>query len=155
MAKKDTEIYCRCIALGMTPAQALSEAGYKTDKPDSVRRQHDNLQKRAPIQNRIKELKQYFDDNPHLAKPITEPDDAKPAVQKQLSAKEYLLQTLNDVGQEPKLRLQAAMALLPYEEAKIAPKGKKEDAKDVAKTATTTGKFATMDYQADFFGVMN
>ncbi len=155
MAKKDTEIYCRCIALDMTPAQALTEAGYKTDNPDSVRRQHDILQKRASIQARIKELKQYFDDNPHLAKPITEPDDDKPVVKKQHSAKEYLLQTLNDPGQEPKLRLQAAVALLPYEEAKIAPKGKKEDAKDAAKTATTSGKFATMDHQADFFGVMN
>lgn len=155
MAKKDTEIYCRCIALDMTPAQALTEAGYKTDNPDSVRRQHDNLQKRAAIQSRIKELKQYFADHPHLAKPTIEPDDKKPVVQKQLSAKEYLLQTLNDAGQEPKLRLQAAVALLPYEEAKIAPKGKKEDAKDVAKNATTTGKFATMDHQAEFFGVMN
>ena len=155
MAKKDTEIYCRCIALGMTPAQALTEAGYKTDKPDSVRRQHDILQKRASIQTRIKELKQHFEDNPHLAKPITEPDDAKPSVQKQLSAKEYLLQTLNDAGQEPKLRLQAAMALLPYEEAKIAPQGKKEGVKAVAKTATTSGKFATMDHQADLCGMMN
>lgn len=155
MAKKDTEIYCRCIALGMTPAQALTEAGYKTDKPDSVRRQHDILQKRADIQTRIKELKQYFDDNPDLAKPVTEPDTDKPVVQQELNARGYLTQVLNDIGQPPKLRLQAAVALLPYEEAKIAQTGKKEEAKNVAKTATTSGKFATMDHQADLCGMMN
>lgn len=155
MAKKDTEIYCRCIALGMTPAQALTEAGYKTDKMDSVRRQHDNLQKRPAIQNRIKELKEYFKDNPHLAKPVTQPDDQQPVVVKELKAREYLTQVLSDVGQDPKIRMQAAIALLPYEDAKIAPKGKKEDAKDTAKAATTTGKFATLDYQPEFLMVMN
>ena len=48
-------------------------------------------------------------------------------------------------------RISAAAIVIPFEEAKVAPVGKKEGAIDDAKDKTTSGKFATFSNQQDFF----
>ena len=52
----------------------------------------------------------------------------------------------------PKERINAAIALLPYTEHKLAQTGKKEDALDNAKNKSENGRFATLSNQADMFG---
>ena len=52
----------------------------------------------------------------------------------------------------PKERINAAIALLPYTEQKLAQTGKKEDALDNAKNKSENGRFATLSNQADMFG---
>ncbi|MYZ44206.1 terminase small subunit [Schauerella aestuarii] len=56
--------------------------------------------------------------------------------------KRYLTQLMNDLGEEPKLRLEAAKALMPYVHAKVPEPGKKDAAKDAAKKAGG-GKFSS------------
>ncbi|MDR8306087.1 terminase small subunit, partial [Acinetobacter baumannii] len=50
-------------------------------------------------------------------------------------------------GNKLPLRMQAAIAALPYKHGKVAEKGKKETKQDKAKEATKTGKYATLDNQ--------
>lgn len=52
----------------------------------------------------------------------------------------------------PKERINAAIALLPYTEQKLAQTGKKEDALDNARNKSENGRFATLSNQADMFG---
>jgi len=51
----------------------------------------------------------------------------------------------------PKERINAAIALLPYTEQKLAQTGKKEDALENAKIKSESGRFATQSHQADMF----
>lgn len=53
-----------------------------------------------------------------------------------------LVAIMNDVGEEPKLRLEAAKALMPFTHGKIAEKGKKGAQQDAANKAATGGRFA-------------
>lgn len=155
MAKKDTEIYCKMMAKGADYIDALAAAGYKVDNEDSARRQKRNLDKNSKIQSRIKELVAYYKENPERKDAPIDAMTPAPTPGGKMSAREYLESVINDIEQDQKSRIQAAVALLPYEEAKIAPKGKKEGAKDTAKQATTSGKFATLGNQAEFLGTMN
>lgn len=52
----------------------------------------------------------------------------------------------------PKERINAAIALLPYTEHKLAQTGKKEDELDNAKNKSENGRFATLSNQSDMFG---
>ena len=66
--------------------------------------------------------------------PPSKPVESAPAMPpKQLTAREYLSQVVNDAGQDEKLRLDAAKKLIEFEEAKPAPVGKKEARQDAAK----------------------
>lgn len=68
------------------------------------------------------------------AEPPAKPADPAPAVPpKQLTAREYLSEVVNDFGLDKKLRLDAAKKLIEFEEAKPAPMGKKEAKHDAAK----------------------
>lgn len=53
-----------------------------------------------------------------------------------------LVAIMNDVGEEPKLRLEAAKALMPFTHGKIAEQGKKGAQQDAANKAATGGRFA-------------
>lgn len=48
---------------------------------------------------------------------------------------DYLLHVMNDIKEEPRLRLDAAKSLMPYKHGKVADQGKKEAEKDRAKQA--------------------
>ena len=61
--------------------------------------------------------------------------------------KDILLDLLNDA--DPTIALKAAVALMPYMYARIAPAGKKEGEKQSAIEATKTGRFATLSQQSD------
>jgi len=59
---------------------------------------------------------------------------------------DFLIKVMNFNGNKL-LRMQAAIAALPYKHGKVAEKGKKETKQDKAKEATRTGKYATLDNQ--------
>lgn|GEM_PF-1687173 len=67
---------------------------------------------------------------------------------------EFLTAVFNNANglYTPKERINAAIALLPYTEQKLAQTGKKEDALDNAKNKSENGRFATLSNQADMFG---
>ncbi|MFY2030540.1 terminase small subunit [Achromobacter xylosoxidans] len=52
-----------------------------------------------------------------------------------------LVAIMNDASEEPKLRLEAAKALMPFTHGKVADQGKKDAQKDAAKKAATGGRF--------------
>ncbi len=60
---------------------------------------------------------------------------------------DFLIKVMNFNGNKLPLRMQAAIAALPYKHGKVAEKGKKETKQDKAKEATRTGKYATLDNQ--------
>jgi phage terminase small subunit len=53
-----------------------------------------------------------------------------------------LVAIMNDVGEEPKLRLEAAKALMPFTHGKIAEQGKKGAKQEAANKAASGGRFA-------------
>jgi len=53
-----------------------------------------------------------------------------------------LVAIMNDAGEEPKLRLEAAKALMPFTHGKIAELGKKGAKQEAANKAATGGRFA-------------
>jgi len=56
--------------------------------------------------------------------------------------RDVLVAIMNDVGEEPKLRLEAAKALMPFTHGKIAEQGKKGAKQEAANKAATGGRFA-------------
>ncbi|HCT2638443.1 TPA: terminase small subunit [Acinetobacter baumannii] len=60
---------------------------------------------------------------------------------------DFLIKVMNFNGNKLPLRMQAAIAALPYKHGKIAEKGKKETKEDAAKAATKSGKFGTLNNQ--------
>ena len=56
--------------------------------------------------------------------------------------KDFLLAVMNDFGSEPKLRVDAAKALMPFMHQRKGDAGKKQDKQDAAKQAGT-GRFGT------------
>ena len=54
----------------------------------------------------------------------------------------FLIAAMNDVELEPKLRIDAAKALMPFEHRKLGEGGKKEEQQEAAKKAGA-GRFAT------------
>ena len=60
---------------------------------------------------------------------------------------EFLVSIFSDPNEEPKLRVDAAKAALPYFHGKVAEKGKKETKAEEAKQATKSGKFGTLSSQ--------
>ena len=57
---------------------------------------------------------------------------------------EYLKSVWTDESEDPKLRLDAAKAAMPYIHGKVADKGKKQTKADEAKKATQQGKFGSL-----------
>ena len=54
---------------------------------------------------------------------------------------EFLTRQMNDVSEDPKLRQDAAKALLPYKHPRLGERGKKEDKQDKAKQTASKSKF--------------
>lgn len=146
MAKYDRNLYCKLMAQGLHYKDAMREAGYNMDNPDSIRKTKANLDKNTKVQAEIKRLKEYYAENPERLTP-----EAQKAQQQQMTAIEYLRSVYNNPEEETKYRVQAANIVAQFEQPKMAPKGKKEDAIDTAKNKSETGRFATMSHQADMF----
>lgn len=85
-----------------------------------------------------------------------------PAVNRTLAAEqhetplEYLKSVFNDASgaYTPKRKISAAIALLPYTEAKVALIGKKEGEIDIATERSKSGRFATLSNQGDMLSEM-
>lgn len=143
------EAYCHAVADGLEPIDAVKKVGYN---PAHATRQVYRLDNNSEVQLRIAELMaiKHIQSKQRQGKPVST-DKLSAPVARTVNALDFLCTTYNDAGQPMKVRVQAAVAALPYEEAKIAPKGKKEGAMDNAKKATTTGRFATLSNQSDMF----
>ncbi|GGX11212.1 terminase [Pigmentiphaga litoralis] len=72
--------------------------------------------------------------------PAAPPPPPEPPADRFADPRDYLMFVMNDFGAEPKERLEAAKALLPFEHSRLAPKGKKDTQKDAAGKAS--GRFA-------------
>ena len=143
------EAYCHARAEGLEPIDAAKKAGYN---PDHATRQAHRMENNSEVQVRIAELKavKHIQSKQKQGKAVSTDMLAAP-VANIVNALDFLNTTYNDANQPMKVRVQAAVAALPYEEARIAPKGKKEGAVDGAKKAATTGRFATLSNQSDMF----
>lgn len=144
------EAYCHAVADGLEPIDAVKKVGYN---PAHATRQVHRMDNNSEVQTRIAELKaiKHIQAKQKQGKDVSV-DKLPTNVARTVNALDFLSNTYNDIAQPMKVRVQAAVAALPYEEAKIAPKGKKDGAIDNAKKATSTGKFATLSNQTDIFG---
>lgn len=145
MSKRRQELYCQYVADGMDEREAIEKAGYST-KGNGISIQLSRLQNNPAVQKRITELKAVS----HNAENIDLPDDCNPEVLKNLSAIDFLRAVYRNPANKLGNRISAASIVLPYEEAKLAPKGKKEGAVDNAKQGTLRGRFATFSNQDIF-----
>ncbi|MHA3052584.1 terminase small subunit [Acinetobacter sp. ANC 4640] len=60
---------------------------------------------------------------------------------------EFLIEVMNNAGNDMFLRFNAAKAALPYKHGKVAEKGKKQTKEEEAKKASNSGKFGTLNSQ--------
>ncbi|MGQ1213234.1 terminase small subunit [Acinetobacter baumannii] len=60
---------------------------------------------------------------------------------------EFLTKVMNFNGNKLNIRMQAAMAFMPYKHGKVAEKGKKQTKAETAREGSKSGKFATLDNQ--------
>lgn len=60
---------------------------------------------------------------------------------------EFLTKVMSFNGNKLNIRMQAAMALMPYKHGKVAEKGKKQTKEEEAKQATKSSKFGTLNNQ--------
>ncbi|EHU3342152.1 terminase small subunit [Acinetobacter baumannii] len=60
---------------------------------------------------------------------------------------DFLIKVMNFNGNKLPLRMQAAIAALPYKHGKVAEKGKKQTKAETARKGSKSGKFATLDNQ--------
>lgn len=160
------ERYARLVASGMDLHTAALEAGCKNH--EAARKFVVDMAKRENVQAFINQVRTV---NTEL---ITPTDDAtattditypnapattiKTAQMQQVpTAKQSPLEFLTAVFNNaeglytPKERINAAIALLPYTEQKLAQTGKKEDAIDMAREKSESGRFSTFSNQTDMF----
>lgn len=142
------ERYARLVASGTDLHTAAIEAGCKNH--ESARKFVADMAKRENVQAFINQLK-LANSGLQQAQAGTLADGTKPA--KYETPLEFLTSVFNNVDglYTPKERINAAIALLPYTEQKLAPTGKKEDAIDTARTKSESGRFATLSNQTDMF----
>ncbi|MFI7852858.1 terminase small subunit [Acinetobacter baumannii] len=60
---------------------------------------------------------------------------------------DFLIKVMSFNGDKLPLRMQAAIAALPYKHGKVAEKGKKQTKAETAREGSKSGKFATLDNQ--------
>lgn len=158
------ERYARLVASGMDLHTAALEAGCKNH--EAARKFVADMAKRENVQAFIHQVRTVntelttqidnatTDITPPNA-PATASETAQPrqAPTFKQSPLEFLTAVFNNVEglYTPKERINAAIALLPYTEQKLAQTGKKEDAMDNAKAKSENGRFATLSNQADMF----
>lgn len=160
------ERYARLVAGGIDLHTAALEAGCKNH--EAARKFVADMAKRENVQAFINQVRTV---NTELITPtddttattdITYPNapatTIKTAQMRQApTAKQSPLEFLTAVFNNaeglytPKERINAAIALLPYTEQKLAQTGKKEDAIDMAREKSESGRFSTFSNQTDMF----
>lgn len=134
--------YAQLVADGLDYHTAAMDAGCKTT--DAARKFVADMAKRPNVQAHIEKLRTV------KAQPI---DREATTEQIHKSPLEYLKAVFNDTSgiYTPKEKITAAVALLPYTEARVAPVGKKEDAIENARENSESSPYATMSHQVDMF----
>ncbi|AZC04174.1 MULTISPECIES: terminase small subunit [Acinetobacter calcoaceticus/baumannii complex] len=150
------EKFALAIVDGKTNKEAAISAGY-AEKTAS--QQGSKLSKDPEIIVYIEKLKAQKEgrsltsDQPKV-KPENEPEnsgeDETPVDEFQFEGDDpldFLIKVMNFNGNKLPLRMQAAIAALPYKHGKVAEKGKKETKAETAREGSKSGKFATLDNQ--------
>lgn len=149
------EQFAQLVAGGIDELDAIKQVGYKAS---SATKQAYRMAQNMAVQNRIAELKAIraianLDSKP--TKPKKDNDPIRPnhdtAVQEKIGALDFLKGVYSDPKHDMKTRISAALAVLPYEEAKVAQTGKKESKKETATNLSKTGKFGTFSAQSELF----
>lgn len=158
------ERYARLVASGIDLHTAALEAGCKNH--EAARKFVADMAKRENVQAFINQVRTVdaelttptataTTDISYPTAPATpiEPAQARQAPTAKQSPLEFLTSVFNNAEglYTPKERINAAIALLPYTEQKLAQTGKKEDALDNAKIKSESGRFATLSNQSDMF----
>lgn len=156
------ERYARLVASGMDLHTAALEAGCKNH--EAARKFVADMAKRKNVQafiNQVRtvntELTTQTDNTttdityPNALATASETDRVRQAPTTPQSPLEFLTSVFNNADglYTPKERINAAIALLPYTEQKLAQTGKKEDAIDTAREKSESGRFSTMSNQLE------
>ncbi|OAU97559.1 hypothetical protein [Moraxella catarrhalis] len=147
--------YAKHVANGMDFHTAALKAGCKNH--ESARKFVADMAKRENVQACIAELQKVQNglgqnnQNSQDEPTATVPD--APNTPKYETPSEFLTAVFNNADglYTPKERINAAIALLPYTEHKLAQTGKKEDELDKAQNLAVSSRFATASYQADMW----
>lgn len=160
------ERYARLVASGMDLHTAALEAGCKNHEAarkfvaDMAKRENVqafihqvrtvNTELTAPTDNATTATAATYPNAPATASKTAQPRQAPTFKQSPL---EFLTAVFNNTEglYTPKERINAAIALLPYTEQKLAQTGKKEDAVNTAEEKSKGGRFATLSNQTDMF----
>ncbi|MGQ1468245.1 terminase small subunit [Acinetobacter baumannii] len=146
------EKFALAIVEGKTNKEAAISAGYaeKTASAAGARLAKDpEIIIYIEMLKAKKEGRSLTSDQPNV-KPENSGEDENPLEEFQFEGDDpldFLIKVMNFNGNKLPLRMQAAIAALPYKHGKVAEKGKKETKQDKAKEATKTGKYATLDNQ--------
>ncbi|UZA15586.1 hypothetical protein LP109_07870 [Moraxella bovis] len=157
------ERYARLVASGMDLHTAALEAGCKNH--EAARKFVADMAKRENVQAFINQVRTVdaglttstdstattdigYPNAPAAPTETAQPRQAPTAKQSPL---EFLTSVFNNVDglYTPKERINAAIALLPYTEQKLAQTGKKEDAIDVARQKSENSPYATLSRQME------
>lgn len=141
---KRKEAYCQNVADGLDELEAMAAAGYKAKNEANAKRQLKNLDDDELVQDRITELRAI---NLIQTGETTEGETAE--VVELVNALHFFQTVYKNPAKSMKDRISCATIAIQYEEPKPAPIGKKEQGKLDAKTATNTGRFATLGNQQD------
>lgn len=146
------EKFALAIVDGKTNKEAAISAGY-AEKTAS--QQGSKLSKDPEIIVYIEMLKaqkegRSLTSNQAKVKPETRGEDEAPIEDFQFEGDDpldFLIKVMNFNGNKLPLRMQAAIAALPYKHGKVAEKGKKQTKEEEAKQATKSSKFGTLNNQ--------
>lgn len=156
------ERYARLVASGMDLHTAALEAGCKNH--EAARKFVADMAKRENVQAFIHQVQTVNTelttktDNattdityPNAPTTPTETAQTRQAPTTKQSPLEFLTSVFNNIDglYTPKERINAAIALLPYTEQKLAQTGKKEDAIDTAREKSENGRFSTLSNQLE------
>lgn len=132
----------RKFAEGRFAGLSVREAALAAGCPEKTASQAGSrLEKHPNVMAHLERLKGIESDtNPVAGRDVHNPN-AAPLAPVFEDPKEFLQAAMNDRTLDPKMRMQAAIALLPFEHQKLGESGKKEQ-KDSAAQNAVTGRFA-------------
>lgn len=140
-SNKDAAIAAGC------PVKTASAAGSRLAKDSDVIAELHKLDALHPVKADVKTVKGVkAPETPHAPEELAAQSESTPFdLTKALThrdPKDFLLAVMNDFESEPKLRVDAAKALMPFVHPRKGESGKKEQAKDKA-AQVAAGRFGT------------
>ncbi|HFX6304356.1 terminase small subunit [Acinetobacter nosocomialis] len=150
------EKFALAIVDGKTNKEAAISAGYaeKTASAAGARLAKDpEIIVYIEMLKAKKEGRSLTSDQPNVKpenKPENSGEDENPIEEFQFEGDDpldFLIKVMNFNGNKLPLRMQAAIAALPYKHGKVAEKGKKQTKEEEAKQATKSSKFGTLNNQ--------